>query len=68
LESIFEQKPEKCHPKNHEKNGHRKARNFTPKGCQNDPEINVKTHKNYMQKQVAKNMRNIMNNHVFLKG
>ena len=50
------------------KNGHRKARNFTPKGCQNDPEINVKTHKNSMQKQVAKNMRNIMNNHVFLKG
>ena len=65
LESIFKQKSEKCHPENHGKNDHQKTRNFTPKGCQNDPEIYAKTHQTSMQKQIAKKIRNIMKKHVF---
>ena len=58
-------KREKCHPQNHEKTTTKKTRTLMPKGCQNGAKIDAKTHQKSMQKQVARNMRKILKNHVF---
>ena len=41
---------------------------FIEKGSQNGAEIDAETHQKSMPKLVSKKIRNIMENHVFLKG
>ena len=68
FENQFGSKSIKMDSKNHQQNDHPKTWNLMPKGSQNGPKINTKSHHKSMPKLVTKNIRKFIKNHVTLNG